>query len=85
MNIYLRKVASEGINHHVEHCSFVPASRVLFSSRCPTIRVSLLSSYFFCGGSAEKRGKIVSERAFVAFGGFNLAGTAVVWKVPDYL
>ena len=34
MNIYLRKVASEGINHHVEHCIFVPASRVLFSSRC---------------------------------------------------
>ena len=25
MNIYLRKVASEGINHHVEHCIFVPA------------------------------------------------------------
>ena len=73
MNIYLRKVASEGINHHVEHCIFVPASRVLFSSRCPTFRVSLLSSYFFCGGSAEKRGKIVSERAFVAFGDFNLA------------
>ena len=44
MNIYLRKVASEGINHHVEHCIFVPASRVLFSSRCPTFRVSLLSS-----------------------------------------
>ena len=39
-----RKVASEGINHHVEHCIFVPASRVLFSSRCPTFRVSLLSS-----------------------------------------
>ena len=75
MNIYLRKVASEGINHHVEHCIFVPASRVLFSSRCPTFRVSLLSSYFFCGGSAEKRGKIVSERAFVAFGDFNLART----------
>ena len=45
MNIYLRKVASEGINHHVEHCIFVPASRVLFSSRCPTFRVSLLSSW----------------------------------------
>ena len=45
MNIYLRKVASEGINHHVEHCIFVPASRVLFSSRCPTFRVSLLSSF----------------------------------------
>ena len=45
MTIYLRKVASEGINHHVEHCIFVPASRVLFSSRCPTFRVSLLSSY----------------------------------------
>ena len=44
MNIYLRQVASEGINHHVEHCIFVPASRVLFSSRCPTFRVSLLSS-----------------------------------------
>ena len=47
MNIYiydLRKVASKGINHHVEHCIFVPASRVLFSSRCPTFRVSLLSS-----------------------------------------
>ena len=44
MNIYVRKVASEGINHHVEHCIFVPASRVLFSSRCPTFRVSLLSS-----------------------------------------
>ena len=44
MNLYLRKVASEGINHHVEHCIFVPASRVLFSSRCPTFRVSLLSS-----------------------------------------
>ena len=43
MNIYLRKVASEGINHHVDHCIFVPASRVLFSSRCPTFRVSLLS------------------------------------------
>ena len=28
MNIYLRKVASEGINHHVEHYMFVPASRV---------------------------------------------------------
>ena len=42
--IYLRKVASEGINNHVEHCIFVPASRVLFSSRCPTFRVSLLSS-----------------------------------------
>ena len=40
MNIYLRKVVSEGINHHVEHCIFVPASRVLFSSRCPTFRVS---------------------------------------------
>ena len=46
MNIYVRKVASEGINHHVEHCIFVPASRVLFSSRCPTFRVSLLSSTF---------------------------------------
>ena len=45
MNIYLRKVASEGINHHVEHCISVPASRVLFSSRCPTFRVSLLSSF----------------------------------------
>ena len=44
MNIYVRKVASEGINHHVEHCIFVPASRVLFSSRCPIFRVSLLSS-----------------------------------------
>ena len=44
MNIYLRQVASEGINHHVEHCIFVPVSRVLFSSRCPTFRVSLLSS-----------------------------------------
>ena len=52
MNIYLRKVASEGINHHVEHCIFVPASRVLFSSRCPTFRVSLLSSEF-SGVSAE--------------------------------
>ena len=48
MNIYLRKVASEGINHHVEHCIFVPASRVLFSSRCPTFRVSLLSSFEEC-------------------------------------
>ena len=47
MNIYLRKVASEGINHHVEHCIFVPASRVLFSSRCPTFRVSLLSSIYY--------------------------------------
>ena len=46
MKLYLRKVASEGINHHVEHCVFVPASRVLFSSRCPTFRVSLLSSSF---------------------------------------
>ena len=46
MNIYLRKVASEGINHYVEHCIFVPASRVLFSSRCLTFRVSLLSSIF---------------------------------------
>ena len=45
MNIYVRKVASVGINHHVEHCIFVPASRVLFSSRCPTFRVSLLSSF----------------------------------------
>ena len=45
MNIYVRKVASEGINHHVEHCIFVPASRVLFSSRCFTFRVSLLSSF----------------------------------------
>ena len=44
MNIYLRQVACEGINHHVEYCIFVPASRVLFSSRCPTFRVSLLSS-----------------------------------------
>ena len=26
MKLYLRKVASEGINHHVEHCVFVPAS-----------------------------------------------------------
>ena len=50
MNIYLRKVASEGINHHVEHCIFLPASRVLFSSRCPTFRVSLLSSF---GTNAE--------------------------------
>ena len=56
------KVASEGINHHVEHCIFVPASRVLFSSRCPTFRVSLLSSDLTCsesgwrcaGGSCEK-------------------------------
>ena len=48
MNIYVRKVASEGINHHVEHCIFVPASRVLFSSRCPTFRVSLLSSSVTC-------------------------------------
>ena len=47
MNIYLRQVASEGINHHVEHCIFVPASRVLLSSRCPTFRVSLLSSEAF--------------------------------------
>ena len=31
------------------------------------------SFLLFCGGSAEKRGKIVSERAFVAFGDFNLA------------
>ena len=46
MKLYLRKVASEGINHHVEHCIFVPASHVLFSSRCPTFRVSLLSSHF---------------------------------------
>ena len=44
INIYLRKVASEGINYHVEHCIFVLASRVLFSSRCPTFRVSLLLS-----------------------------------------
>ena len=44
-HLYLRKVASEGINHHVEHCIFVPASRVLFSSRCPTFRVSFLSSF----------------------------------------
>ena len=51
MNIYLRQVASEGINHHVEHCIFVPASRVLFSSRCPTFRVSLLSSYIMVVGS----------------------------------
>ena len=44
MNMYLRKIASEGINHHVEYCIFVLASRVLFSSRCPTFRVSLFSS-----------------------------------------
>ena len=53
MNIYLRKVASEGINHHVEHCIFVPASRVLFSSRCPTFRVSLLSSYLGSGSAMK--------------------------------
>ena len=45
MKIYVRKVASEGINHYVKHCIFVPAFRVLFSSRCPTFRVSLLSSF----------------------------------------
>ena len=49
MNTYLRQVASEGINHHVEHCISVPASRVLFSSRCPTFRVSLLSSFMMLG------------------------------------
>ena len=47
MNIYLRKVASEGMNHHVEHCIFVLASRVLSFSRCPTFRVSLLSSKIY--------------------------------------
>ena len=57
MNIYLRKVASEGINHHVEHCIFVPASRVLFSSRCPTFRVSLLSSVTCVMASREKERK----------------------------
>ena len=51
MNIYLRKVASEGINHHVEHCIFVLASRVLFFSRCPTFRVSPLSSWVECAQS----------------------------------
>ena len=63
MNIYLRKVASEGINHHVEHCIFVPASRVLFSSRCPTFRVSLLSSTkgiveFFYGMTGVSKDKL---------------------------
>ena len=29
--------------------------------------------YFFCGGSTKKRGKIVSERVFFAFGDFKLA------------
>ena len=47
MNIYLRKVASEAINYHVEHCIFVLASRVFFSSRCPTFRVSLFLSILF--------------------------------------
>ena len=56
MNISLRKVASEGINHHVEHCIFVPASRVLFSSRCPTFHVSLLSSGVACEVPRESFG-----------------------------
>ena len=54
MKLYLRKVASEGINHHVEHCIFVPASRVLFSSRCPTFRVSLLSSCLTMGALVDR-------------------------------
>ena len=44
IKLFLRQVASEGINHHVEYCIFVPASRILFSSRCPTFRVSILSN-----------------------------------------
>ena len=70
MNIFLRKVASEGINNHVEHCIFVPASRVLFSSRCPTFRVSLLSSNFLqaslalanCIGSLDSTQEAENEK-----------------------
>ena len=66
MNIYLRHVASEGINHHVEHCIFVPASRVLFSSRCPTFRVSLLSSRFDIVFRSSPRTGLISMQVLIA-------------------
>ena len=77
MNIYLRKVASEGINHHVEHCIFVPASRVLFSSRCPTFRVSLLSSVLWLL-SAQNLPVLLAQSASSAD-----IETLVVWSICD--
>ena len=38
----LRKVASDKIIYYIDHCNFVLAYRVLFSSRCSIFRVSLL-------------------------------------------
>ena len=46
MNIYLRKVASEGINHHVEHCIlFLPLafSSLSYLSCLPPLKLESIS------------------------------------------
>ena len=75
MNIYVRKVASEGINHHVEHCIVDSVAKTVlrsFSAACPIYR-ELVASYFrtfeikglveaFHADCAEKSLSVPSER-----------------------
>ena len=50
----------------------VACFQLLQSSRVASNHAIYSLFIFLCGGSAEKRGKIVSERAFSAFGDFKL-------------